>query len=149
MCWFLPDSDHREGVQFFSVQILLLQHTSLKKVSHKTFQKITSKPIFYFMYSNTIYILNNTIIECFDIAFNEAKRKSIILSTFMLQKRKEQPTFQNRSMDRKSSSDSQESYSIVHIWQQNHSLQRMKTKCKEIIRGGDNIVISQSLPDRS
>jgi len=25
------------------------------------------------MYSNTIYILNNTIIECFDIAFNKRK----------------------------------------------------------------------------
>lgn len=27
------------------------------------------------MYSNTIYILNNTIIECFDIAFNKKKNK--------------------------------------------------------------------------
>lgn len=61
----------------------------------------------------------------------------------MLQKRKEQPPLQNRSMDRKSSSDSQESYSIVHIWQQNHSLQRMKIKCKEIKRGGHcNITIT-------
>lgn len=44
-------------------------------LSHKWFQKITSKPIFYFMYSNTIYILNNTIIECFDIAFNKTNKK--------------------------------------------------------------------------
>lgn len=27
------------------------------------------------MYSNTIYILNNTIIECFDIAFNKKKKR--------------------------------------------------------------------------
>lgn len=27
------------------------------------------------MYSNTIYILNNTIIECFDIAFNKKREK--------------------------------------------------------------------------
>lgn len=27
------------------------------------------------MYSNTIYILNNTIIECFDIAFNKKEIK--------------------------------------------------------------------------
>lgn len=27
------------------------------------------------MYSNTIYILNNTIIECFDIAFNKRKKR--------------------------------------------------------------------------
>lgn len=27
------------------------------------------------MYSNTIYILNNTIIECFDIAFNKRRKK--------------------------------------------------------------------------
>lgn len=26
------------------------------------------------MYSNTIYILNNTIIECFDIAFNKTRK---------------------------------------------------------------------------
>lgn len=28
------------------------------------------------MYSNTIYILNNTIIECFDIAFNKKTNKN-------------------------------------------------------------------------
>ncbi len=27
------------------------------------------------MYSNTIYILNNTIIECFDISFNKKKKR--------------------------------------------------------------------------
>lgn len=50
------------------------------------------------MYSNTIYILNNTILECFDIAFNETKKEIHHLSNFMLQKRKEQPPLQNGSM---------------------------------------------------
>lgn len=49
----------------------------LKNIPHKAFAKITSKPIFYFMYSNTMYILNNTIIECFDIAFNKTKKKQL------------------------------------------------------------------------
>lgn len=56
------------------------------------------------MYSNTIYILNNTIIECFDIAFSKTKQTKIKQkqkSYFMLQKRKGQPPFRNNSMMRK------------------------------------------------
>lgn len=37
----------------------------------------TSKTILYFMYSNTIYILNNTIIEWFDILLNRRKKGKI------------------------------------------------------------------------
>lgn len=50
----------------------------------------TSKTILYFMYSNTIYILNNTIIEWFDIVLNITKRRS-----FKLQKNPKQ-TKQNK-----------------------------------------------------
>lgn len=51
------------------------------------------------MYSNTIYILNNTIIECFDIAFNETKKKNLfVLFDFT---KAIQPHFQNWSMERK------------------------------------------------
>lgn len=104
--------------------------TQAKQIlSHKWFQKITSKPIFYFMYSNTIYILNNTIIECFDIAFNKTNKKKTEKrnpSSALLQKRNQQPPFQNGSMERKL----QERYSIVHVWQQNHSLQRRIPKAK-------------------
>ena len=74
------------------------------------------------MYSNTIYILNNTIIECFDIALNKTKKKSVFRSYFMLQKRNKQPPFQNGFIERKSSCDLPENYPIVHVWQQNHSL---------------------------
>ena len=68
------------------------------------------------MCSNTIYILNNTIIECFDIALNKKKKKkSIFLSYFMLQKRNEQPPFQNGFIERNTSCEILESYPIVHV----------------------------------
>ena len=51
------------------------------------------------MYSNTIYILNNTIIECFDIAFKKKKKKSIVLSYFMLQKEEGTATFPKQVND--------------------------------------------------
>lgn len=44
------------------------------------------------MYSNTIYILNNTIIECFDIAFNKTKNE-IHLFLFHVTKEEGTATF--------------------------------------------------------
>lgn len=52
------------------------------------------------MYSNTIYILNNTIIECFDIAFNETNQKEIhLLVLFHVTKEEGTATFSEQSME--------------------------------------------------
>lgn len=48
------------------------------------------------MYSNTIYILNNTIIECFDIAFNETKKETHLLVLFDFTKEERTATFPKR-----------------------------------------------------
>lgn len=58
------------------------------------------------MCSNTIYILNNTLIECFDIAFNETKkvRKEKQTQLFVFDFTKEKCTAtspKNGSMERK------------------------------------------------
>lgn len=64
------------------------------KYTNKPFIKLHQNPYFILMCSNTIYILNNTLIECFDIAFNETnklrKEKKTFLS-LILQKRNAQP----------------------------------------------------------
>lgn len=51
----------------------------------------TSKTILYFMYSNTIYILNNTIIEWFDIVLNITKRRFFKLQKNPKQKNQTKP----------------------------------------------------------
>lgn len=44
------------------------------KYTNKPFIKLHQNPYFILMCSNTIYILNNTLIECFDIASNETNK---------------------------------------------------------------------------
>lgn len=39
-----------------------------------TFRKLHQNPDFILVYTNTIYILNNIILECFHIAFKETKK---------------------------------------------------------------------------
>lgn len=100
------------------------------------------------MYSNTIYILNNTIIECFDIAFNERTKK----------KEKRNPSFPLTSFYK--------SWTNSHLsktgqWRGNYLMNYKRAiplfrfdsriiasrgrKPKQ--KKGDNIVISQSLPE--
>lgn len=57
------------------IQITNIKHFRLTphNVQHGDILKVHQNS-FYFMYSNTIYILNNTIIECFDIVFNKKKK---------------------------------------------------------------------------
>lgn len=48
-----------------------------------TFRKLHQNPDFILVYTNTIYILNNIILECFDIAFKETikeKKKQFLSS---------------------------------------------------------------------
>jgi hypothetical protein len=83
----------------------MIQTSKCNTQRHETwttqgFQQSTSKPIFYFKYSNTIDILNNTIIECSDIAFNETKHffpYFFLISGY--QKKKQRPAVQNGQWD--------------------------------------------------
>ncbi len=45
------------------------------------------------MYSNTIYILNNTIIECFDISFNKKKKERKKTPSTTKKKKKKKKSF--------------------------------------------------------
>lgn len=48
------------------------------------FRKLHQNPDFILMYTNTIYILNNIILECFDIDFKGKNKKEKILYNVIL-----------------------------------------------------------------
>lgn len=73
-----------------------LKYTKNKYYHTNDFRKLHQNPYFIFMYSNTIYILNNTIIECFDIAFNETKKETHLLVLFDFTKEERTATFPKR-----------------------------------------------------
>lgn len=101
------------------------------------------------MYSNTIYILNNTIIECFDIAFDETNKKNPSCCLISCYKRGANSHLSQKGQLRGNRLVTNKR-AILLVTSDNRikASRGQIPKTKKIKRRGDNIVISQSLPER-